>query len=495
MDNATHEGLTLNQRWGRLLVSTRVKHVLLVLLAQTGCLGVGLWMQHHYVVSSTVEAAKQQAWSAIEAGADEVLSELDALTPATLAGADGAFEKVTRWLATHHPDSGEVMLVDPQWRVVFPRDDMGPAFALSASRGPPVEWIPNTDVSAEAVAVQRGGLILSDGLHIAVAYTLKHGLGRVLIHQPVAAIEAGSAALTQSLPAISVMTFVWICALSGIAGYIILARLHDEIARERSRSASDALRKTQNLLRTRNAVIFGLAKLAESRDPETGDHLERISVYSTSLASAVRHHPNFRDEITPGFVRLIGISSALHDIGKVGVEDRILLKPGPLTSEEHASMQNHAEIGGECLREIEQRLGGSNFLQMAREIAFAHHEKWDGSGYPKGLAGTAIPLSARIVAIADMYDALSTKRVYKERFPHEECVATIKNEMGKKFDPVLVDVWLTIESKFRSIARQYTTGTPGDLMQASVGLEALEDTSGAGDDLYAVPSGAWGARI
>jgi putative two-component system response regulator len=140
-------------------------------------------------------------------------------------------------------------------------------------------------------------------------------------------------------------------------------------------------------------------------------------------------------------------------------------------------MQTHATIGGECLREIEQRLGGSNFLQLAREITFAHHECWDGSGYPKGLAGTAIPLSARIVAIADMYDALSSRRVYKEPFPHEECVAEIRAEAGRKLDPNLVEVWLTVEPKFRRIACQDRTNLP-----ARAAVEAAEpaETQGVG---------------
>ena len=208
-------------------------------------------------------------------------------------------------------------------------------------------------------------------------------------------------------------------------------------------------------MRTRDAVIFGLAQLADSRDPETGDHLERISIYSTRLASALRRHPQFDTRVTPAFVRLIGISSALHDIGKVGIEDQILRKAGKLTADEVTRMQHHAAIGGECLQEIEQRLGRSNFLQMAREIAFAHHERWDGTGYPKGLAGEEIPLSARIAAIVDVYDALSSKRVYKPRIPHEECVTIIRGQAGMHFDPDLVNVWLTIEPRFREIAAQY----------------------------------------
>ena len=208
------------------------------------------------------------------------------------------------------------------------------------------------------------------------------------------------------------------------------------------------------MLRTRDAVIFGLARLTESRDLETGNHLERISIYSTRLASAARRDPRFYNQITPSFVKLIGISSVLHDIGKVGIRDSILLKPGKLERQERPLMQLHAAIGGKCIREIESRLGKSNFLTMAREIAFNHHERWDGRGYPKGLAGDEIPLAARIVAIADVYDALSTKRVYREALPHEKCVEMIRSQAGRQFDPALVEIFLKVESEFREIAQQ-----------------------------------------
>jgi putative two-component system response regulator len=234
-----------------------------------------------------------------------------------------------------------------------------------------------------------------------------------------------------------------------------LARFYDDVEGERKRAAAEAARQRQKLIRTRDAIIFGLAKLADSRDPETGDHLERIAVYSTTLAAALRRNPKYRERITPGFIQLIGISSALHDIGKVGIEDRILRKPGPLTAQERQRMQSHTNIGGACLREIELRLGSSNFLQMAREIAYAHHEHWDGKGYPSGIRDTHIPLAARIVAIADVYDALSSRRVYKDAQPHEECVRIIKEDAGRKFDPELIEVWLTVADRFGEIARQY----------------------------------------
>lgn len=166
--------------------------------------------------------------------------------------------------------------------------------------------------------------------------------------------------------------------------------------------------------------------------------------------------PRYREVVTPAFIRLIGISSALHDIGKVGIEDAVLLKPGKLDTDERSRMQCHAAVGGECIRQIELRLGSSNFLQMAREIAYYHHERWDGEGYPTGLKETDIPLAARIVAVADVYDALSVRRVYKEAFPHEKCVNIIREQAGKQFDPSLVEVFLKIEAEFADIARRFS---------------------------------------
>jgi putative two-component system response regulator len=204
-------------------------------------------------------------------------------------------------------------------------------------------------------------------------------------------------------------------------------------------------------LESRELIIFSMAKLAESRDPETGAHLERMREYSRTIAEHLSRQAKFRDQVDGEFVQLIYMTSPLHDIGKVGIPDRILLKPGRLTSEEFEIMKQHTEIGARTLDAAASAHPGAKFLCMAREIAYSHHEKFDGSGYPEGLAGDDIPLCGRIVALADVYDALTTKRVYKPAFSHEKAKAIIQEGRGSHFDPAIVDAFEASEEQFIAI--------------------------------------------
>jgi response regulator RpfG family c-di-GMP phosphodiesterase len=275
-------------------------------------------------------------------------------------------------------------------------------------------------------------------------------VAKALAEGPDVAAETG-----QRIRLLRLVSWVWVGGLQAAVAYLVVSKTNSEHLRRLRRSEGESLQRERDLVRTRNAVVFGLAKLAESRDPETGQHLERIAVYSKRLATELRGHPRYGGEVTPAFLQLIGISSALHDIGKVGVADEVLLKPGRLTEDERFRMQLHASVGGECIREIELRLGTSNFLQMAREIAYCHHERWDGQGYPQGLAGEDIPLSARIVAVADVYDALTSRRVYKQAYSHEHCVRVIREEAGRQFYPQVVEAFLKVADEFREIGERY----------------------------------------
>jgi putative two-component system response regulator len=253
---------------------------------------------------------------------------------------------------------------------------------------------------------------------------------------------------------------VWLVVLLSVITHLFVTRILDRFDRIQRAAEAESLQQMQSLMRAQDAIIVGLAKLSESRDDETGHHLERISAYACRLAAAAACHPTFRHQITGEFIDLLRISAPMHDIGKVGIRDAVLLKPGLLTPSERREIQKHTTIGGRCLLEVEERLESSNFLQMAREIVFSHHERWDGKGYPQGLAGEAIPLAARITSIADVYDALSSDRVYREGYTHEKCVNMIQTEAGKQFDPDLVEVFVSIEQNFKEISQLYGTNKP-----------------------------------
>ncbi len=202
---------------------------------------------------------------------------------------------------------------------------------------------------------------------------------------------------------------------------------------------------------SRDVTIFSLAKLAESRDPETGAHLERIREYSRLLAKHLRNHPDFSDTIDSAFIEMIYQTSPLHDIGKVGIPDHVLLKPGKLTAEEFEIMKDHTLIGAETLDAAAESYPGASFLTMARDIALTHHEKFDGNGYPLGISGDNIPLCSRIVALADVYDALTSKRKYKAAFSHEKSKSIIMEGVGSHFDPRVVEAFIETEEEFKTI--------------------------------------------
>lgn len=206
---------------------------------------------------------------------------------------------------------------------------------------------------------------------------------------------------------------------------------------------------------TRDVAIVSLSALAESRDNETGAHILRTQEYVKALAVELSANPKHNTLLSPSYIDLLYKSAPLHDIGKVGVPDDVLLKPGKLTDEEFDIMKSHPVIGAEALSIAEQQLGSSSFLRVAKEISLTHHEKWDGSGYPKGLAKEDIPLSGRLMALADVYDALISKRVYKPAFSHDKAKAIIVEGRGQHFDPEVVDAFLAVEQQFIDIAKQY----------------------------------------
>jgi putative two-component system response regulator len=213
-------------------------------------------------------------------------------------------------------------------------------------------------------------------------------------------------------------------------------------------------------LETRDLTIFSMAKLAESRDPETGSHLERVRAYCRLLALELRNLPKYRSVIDDEYVRLIFETSSLHDIGKVGISDSILLKPSKLTPEEFEIMKTHTTKGAETLQAAMAQYPDAAFLRMGYDIAYCHHERFDGTGYPRGLKGEAIPLSARIVTLADVYDALTSKRVYKDAFAHHLARDIIVRQIGRQFEPDIVDAFLKCQQEFISLSLRYSDAKP-----------------------------------
>ena len=246
---------------------------------------------------------------------------------------------------------------------------------------------------------------------------------------------------------------------------VVMARIRTQLM---LKSASDFLRGKSDLLESevarrtaeiqdlQDAMVLSMASLAETRDNETGNHLRRTQHYVKRLAQQLRLNPRFADELDDRCIELLFKSAPLHDIGKVGIPDSILLKPSRLDAQEFEIMKTHTTLGRDAIVHAEQALGREvPFLRFAKEIALSHQEKWDGSGYPEALVGEAIPLSARLMALADVYDALISKRVYKPAFTHEDSVRMILEGSGTHFDPDVAQAFQAVQEDFRQIAARY----------------------------------------
>lgn len=208
----------------------------------------------------------------------------------------------------------------------------------------------------------------------------------------------------------------------------------------------------------RDAALRSLTHLVHDKDPATQRHVERTRHYVRILAEALRDHPRFRDCLSDGAIDALYESAPLHDIGKAGVPTALLGKKGTLTEQEYEVMKRHVDHGAEVLRAVEQRVGIDANLAMAARIAYQHHERWDGTGYPQGLKGEDIHFSARLMSLADVYDALTSRRPYKEAWSHEDVRRYIEDEKEKHFDPAVVEAFLEREEEFRRIAERQRDG-------------------------------------
>jgi putative two-component system response regulator len=244
--------------------------------------------------------------------------------------------------------------------------------------------------------------------------------------------------------------------LARVKTHLILKASADFLINQNQFLETEVTKRTKEIQAIQDVTIMTLASLAETRDNDTGNHIRRTQHYIKVLAEHLKTHPRFSDVLTPANIEMLFKSAPLHDIGKVGIPDHILLKPGRLTDEEFNLMKNHSALGCESMVKAEEKLGMQvSFLRFAKEISYSHHEKWDGSGYPEGLAGDAIPVSARLMALADVYDALISQRVYKNGMSHEVATNIILEGRGKHFDPDVVDAFISLQEDFKVIAKRY----------------------------------------
>lgn len=421
--------------------------------AQLFCLGwgvffFGMWLHaivestlHQQILADNVQTAKQLSTLVREMRIGDVRSDPQAWD---------RMQSLVRDIRL--PNDGYVCLSDADSGEMI----CHPSFQSQPSLLPREEWA-TSGVSAASIT---GGIVgEGGGLEIVAAATIPSLHAKLMVHQRGAGITRAVNRFTAPILPIGLLFVVGLVATTSFALLGVIRRYDDRMARINKRLEDRVGRRTRTLRRMRDAVVFGLAKLAESRDTDTGEHLERIRAYVTILAEQLRSDGI---EIQRREVEGLALASSLHDIGKVGVPDRVLLKPGRLDDPERVEMETHAALGGDCLAAISDRLGEDDFLQYAKEIAYHHHEKWDGSGYPDGLVGAMIPLSARIVAVADVYDALRSRRPYKDPMPHEMARQILLEGRGTHFDPVLIEAFLACEDRFIEVSERSNSASLRD---------------------------------
>lgn len=453
-------------------ISKRWLLILLLVASQAACLFPGVAWFSGWLRGNMMTALREQVLADNRLLARQAAALIGRMGLKTLQpGSDGWQRLQAAVEEIQLPNDGYVNVIDGKTGLVLCHPDLRKNGALGRQRlglAPLVNGHGSQPlVEVDAGQGASGWLQTPDGPHLVAVYDLPPLGVKVVAHQRASRVEAAIADIVDPVQNIGSWAATMMVLISASLAGLIAYRYENKVANVNLLLKQLVDKRTQALVKTRNAVIFGLAKLAESRDNETGAHLERIRSYVTLLVGKLAQtHP----EITPAYVANLGLASSLHDIGKVGIPDSILLKPGPLTKDERQIMQRHAEIGGDCLTAIARRLGEDDFLEMAKTIAYAHHEHFNGGGYPRGLKEDEIPLAARIVALADVYDALTTKRVYKPALSHFEARSIILAGSGSQFDPEIVAAFLASEDEIRDIAER----APVEL-DVEGELESLED--------------------
>ena len=333
---------------------------------------------------------------------------------------------------------------------------------------------PITEVLRQAEAagehVVTGKAEFDGDVYVFTGFSLPLNNAILAVYQSDTAIDLFITSAIRPVMQIGYILAAFIVGATAIIAVFLTNRYEAGLSAANARLENQVQRRTSSLIKTRDAVVFGLAKLADSRDRGTGEHLERIRSYVTILASELA---KTNHEIDRSFVADLAVASSLHDIGKVGIPDKILLKTGPLTLSERRVMETHVSLGSACLAAIREKLGEDDFLDLAQQITLAHHENWDGSGYPCGLQGKQIPLPARIVALADVYDALTTARPYKGPVGHAAARDWIVTRYAQQFDPAVVEAFVARETDFQRVGSRLARAcdavpTSGEASQSSM---------------------------
>lgn len=341
---------------------------------------------------------------------------------------------------------------DPGLLRLFP----GRGLLINGDKSAPItEVVREAEAAAEVVVTGR--VELDGDTHVFTGFSMPKIDAILAVYQSDMAIDLFIASTIRPVMQVGYVLSAFIVGATAIITLFLINRYETGLAEANARLEHQVHERTLSLIRTRDAVIFGLAKLSGSRDKESAEHLERIRSYVTILATELaKNNP----EIDRRYVSDLAVASSLHDIGKVGIPDSVLLKPGPLSPAERHAMELHTVLGSECLAAIQKKLGDEDFLELAQQIASGHHEHWDGSGYPHGLQGKQISLAARIVALADVYDALTSSRPYKGPVGHVEAREWIVTRYAQQFDPTVVEAFVARESDFERISVRGATANP-----------------------------------
>lgn len=443
----------------RLQIRSRCFLLALLVAAQAGCLIFGvawatgwLWKTYEFVVNDYVISAGQAVAHELALEVKELQittsepgtkdwQKLQQLCEITNIPHDGVlcFMRRDNGALLCHPD----LKADPGLLRLFP----GRCLLINdESSGPITQLVQKAE--SQRLPIVSGKVELDGQLHTFTGFSIPSINAILGVYQSDSAIASFVASTIRPVMQIGYILAAFVVGATSMITVLLLNRYEAGLAEANEKLEFQVTERTQSLVRTRNAVTFGLARLAEFRDIDTGKHLERIRSYVSILATEMART---NTEIAPSFVADLTAASSLHDIGKVGIPDAILLKPDLLNPHERKAIEMHTALGKECLAAIRNQLGADDFLKVAEQIAASHHEHWDGSGYPQGLHGKEIPLAGRIVALADVYDALTSDRPYKKAVSHEAARDWIVTRYAQQFDPAVVEAFVSREEDFRRV--------------------------------------------